>query len=518
MLNDADPPWERLPDDPLAFFGLDPDFDRAELRRRYTRLLRRFRPERAPEQFQLLRAAFEELETRLRMQADAPERAVDPERNPEPTPQRPPAAAGSPVVPRSVPPPRRCDDPREELSLLRSQPEKSVDGWLRQAVLSYVLEPAVGPNPFAATLVEGLRQHPGAPALTQPLDAHCQTPAAVCEATTLLPLLATLRDPRAFVDRTRSIWEACRSQLAWPELEALFDRCIQSFDDPLHPAFAELRVLVLRVGTFAADERWLEGQWRDLLDGVRRRGVEADDELRREELWREYGRARHTLANGTAVPAAIDRTLHALARGERAQADQLFTELRQRMMESPDEVLAAFPFPGTAAHEATCSLLELLRPEAARSSPAPPRAFARIRVQQLVVRLTELASRSAAGGLLHTFAFGPRLLAAAVLVPGLLVGGGTKSLLLGVAASAGMTLALVWGYPRIRRRVDRLSERLFCHLHRNLWRREIARFVVEAGIGCRSLHAWLPTVDGEHFIALLEKDHGLAILSLAVPD
>ena len=64
--DEREPAWELLPHQPRRFFELEPDFDKRELKRRYTRLIKRFKPERSPEEFQRIRAAYEELLDELR--------------------------------------------------------------------------------------------------------------------------------------------------------------------------------------------------------------------------------------------------------------------------------------------------------------------------------------------------------------------------------------------------------------------------------------------------------------------
>ncbi len=61
-----EPRWDLLPHDPVRFFALADGFNRNDLKRAYNRLLRRFKPEKAPEEFQRIRAAFEELDENLR--------------------------------------------------------------------------------------------------------------------------------------------------------------------------------------------------------------------------------------------------------------------------------------------------------------------------------------------------------------------------------------------------------------------------------------------------------------------
>ncbi len=61
-----DPDWDLLPNDLVKFFKLDESYDRKQLKRSYNRLLKRFKPEKHPEEFQKIRTAYEHLERSLR--------------------------------------------------------------------------------------------------------------------------------------------------------------------------------------------------------------------------------------------------------------------------------------------------------------------------------------------------------------------------------------------------------------------------------------------------------------------
>jgi curved DNA-binding protein CbpA len=52
--------------DPYAVIGVSPQADDAEIRSRYLELVREFSPERAPERFAEIRAAFDKLRDPLR--------------------------------------------------------------------------------------------------------------------------------------------------------------------------------------------------------------------------------------------------------------------------------------------------------------------------------------------------------------------------------------------------------------------------------------------------------------------
>ncbi len=66
MSQDDEPQWHLLPHQPIAFFGLKEPFDRKELKRAYNSLVRKFKPDKAPQEFQKIRAAYELLDSNLR--------------------------------------------------------------------------------------------------------------------------------------------------------------------------------------------------------------------------------------------------------------------------------------------------------------------------------------------------------------------------------------------------------------------------------------------------------------------
>ena len=80
----GEPDWSLLPHDPVRFFGLAEGFDRRELKRSYNQLIRRFKPEKHPQEFQRIRAAHEQLDSGIRyglgvqFSADSPANTVGP--------------------------------------------------------------------------------------------------------------------------------------------------------------------------------------------------------------------------------------------------------------------------------------------------------------------------------------------------------------------------------------------------------------------------------------------------------
>ena len=66
MSDPGEPQWHLLPDQPEQFFSLTGEYDVRDLKRSYNALIRRFKPEKFPEEFQRIRAAYERLNDALR--------------------------------------------------------------------------------------------------------------------------------------------------------------------------------------------------------------------------------------------------------------------------------------------------------------------------------------------------------------------------------------------------------------------------------------------------------------------
>ncbi|MCA9059932.1 MAG: hypothetical protein KDA85_15600, partial [Planctomycetaceae bacterium] len=58
--------WSLLTHSPIQFFGLQDGFDNRDLKRAYNCLIRRFKPERFPDEFQRIRAAYDRLDNQFR--------------------------------------------------------------------------------------------------------------------------------------------------------------------------------------------------------------------------------------------------------------------------------------------------------------------------------------------------------------------------------------------------------------------------------------------------------------------
>src|SRR5882672_8106581 len=88
-----EPPPLPKTDDPFVLLGVAPDADAKAVRQAYAKLIRLYRPDRSPTQFQRVHAAFEDAKQRLAGDADAAalaklvHAAAEPTFAPEPKPE-----------------------------------------------------------------------------------------------------------------------------------------------------------------------------------------------------------------------------------------------------------------------------------------------------------------------------------------------------------------------------------------------------------------------------------------------
>lgn len=77
-MSESEPDWTLARMSPWRFFALSEDSTRGELRRKYAALIRTYRPESHPEQFMIIRAAYEQLDAILKLKSedDSERRAV----------------------------------------------------------------------------------------------------------------------------------------------------------------------------------------------------------------------------------------------------------------------------------------------------------------------------------------------------------------------------------------------------------------------------------------------------------
>lgn len=313
-----DPAWEHLPDDPLAFFGLQGEFDRRDLKRSYNRWLRRFKPEHFPAEFQKIRTAFEFVDDHLRYRPAEQETA--PPLNfglalAEKFAEKKSADHGDIIA--------RLKDltPEALFESIRSQPHKSPNDFFHLAVLSDTTSCA-NPQDFISWLCAGHEAHPGNSIVLNFLYAYCHSEVQVPEVEALLKRLAKTLPVRDFGFVTERLWIELLRESGFEMFRETFDSCWREMRRQGTEGRFALIAQLTRRAIFLADEDWLEEQMEFLwehCDGV----AWGEHEVEVLDLLVEYRMSRDSFLNGDEVRIAIDDVCVAICEEEEEEADRL---------------------------------------------------------------------------------------------------------------------------------------------------------------------------------------------------
>ena len=351
-----DPDWDKLPHNPEAFFGLSGDYDRKELKRRYNRLLRQFKPEKHPDEFRRIRSAYEQLDNRLRYGAPLSRLQPEQERYTWNIPDgagRPDSPDGDPsdkAEPRQVarPAPKplherlKTESPEAIFAEVKAVADKQPYHFYALAVLSDGLEQSV-PQGFVKWILRGLKSFPHDVALLQLLRSYIRhIPPDEQVAGLLTAVSQVIRDER-FYSLTEPLWDRLLQQAPFSRFRAVLARCEENVVDYQVIRKLTFYIHILKRAMWSADDDWTDEKF-DFLEqhyqeipGVLDYDVEVLLHLR------EYQRLRGEFRSGHPLRALVDKTIETCCTSDDVDADRAFLDCQVRLTAAGRDVLDAFP-------------------------------------------------------------------------------------------------------------------------------------------------------------------------------
>lgn len=578
MTDEPDPLWHHLPHKPLVFFGLHGEFDRKQLKRKYNALIRRFKPETHPAEFQQIRAAFETLDTRLRYGESVAERApsatyqwsapaslggqsqdasVDESPSGSKAQDRSPAKPAGPAATVQAPLARRLRErpPREFYAELNRKDSKSPFDYYALAALADI----VGNDPllFPHWLLAGLRAHSHDPALLRLLEAYFRSGVPVESIARLLTATAKVVNTDRFYQLCEPLWDELLRRVDFAAFRSTLDSCERQLVDHRIHSKLVFYLHLLRPCLWKADPDWIANvaglleENRELIPAA----LERDLELTL--LLVEYRASSKKFATGHPIRTRIDEAMHAYCTRDEAEADRAVIECQVQLAADGAGVLEAFPLrddsfesmhlPWLLLNADVGSRCELKSPPTAEEL-APNRAPADLvpdswtslalmtagspasAIATQVLRMLDDINRHTPWNLYRLGTLGIRVtcyVAAALLVllgifPILIIPGGVAALLLIPAAVAAyhFTLRERTVDPLIRR----FTSRFLRHEYERHWRRHLQRMLVATHLPVNELANLLKRLqerDADRtamaglLLPFLCRDPGLTIFSLA---
>ncbi|MGE0710897.1 MAG: J domain-containing protein [Planctomycetota bacterium] len=402
-MSEDEPPWEALPHDPLAFFGLDEllpgeaEPDEKELRRRYTRLIKRYKPEREPERFQQIRAAYEELcavarggpgalAALARARAEGPrEDAADDEDDEddeeleaedgfellddEPTGARPLSDELRALLARI-----EGEGARAAYELLLAKQPKEPRDYPRLALLADLMQEG---RSFLDWVLEGLRAHPDDPGLEHLVVGLCRDGLPEAEVPAALERLARALTPGRFYAASLPLWLGLVRRRPFAEVEELLARCEREvgsrglFDQASTPRLL-FQLRLLRGACWRAPEAWVRQTLSFLSQHHGRLPSGLDHELDFVELLLEYLPQASRFCDGNPAAQIVDRCLRAYCELPEAELDREFLAAQQELRALGPALLAQFPPEDEVAGLALTALAWVARDVESRRFAEPP--------------------------------------------------------------------------------------------------------------------------------------------------
>lgn len=285
------PDWSRLPHDARGFFGLPANFDRKVLKRKYNQFIRIYKPERAPAEFQKIRAAYELLDGQLRYGAmDTVDPASSFDWNAEKKPNAPSQgfelepldSIEDPNLAGKGPQSRRIDSiPLEEIvtpvyeRLETETPEaiykefkkakgKSPYDYFTMALISDTVSD--DPLMFFKLVLTGISRHPHERGLFNLLYEYLQQEIDTKHLPTILKTISKVVTDQRFYFLTEKLWDRLLRKTSFENWQRLLEKCESNLKDFRIDGQLAFYLHVFPAAIWKADSQWIKKVWSFFAD------------------------------------------------------------------------------------------------------------------------------------------------------------------------------------------------------------------------------------------------------------
>lgn len=359
---DQAPDWNLLPHRPEAFFVLSGEYDRKDLKRAYNRLLKQYKPEKFPQEFQLIRAAFEELDNQLRYgrRLNGPSFNLShlnwqAETIPAPVGAGASSANETPSV-QGIPVQRfwerlEKESPQDLFSELKSKQGKSAFDYYALAILGDTLTNR-DEMTFVKWILKGLGEHPHDPALFRLLYQYLRLNASHEQSRGLVKAVAKVIHDDRFYMLTEPLWDRLLLAGEFQELGQFLEACERQLQDHQVNGRVAFYLHFTRKAMFQATRHWLDRAFalidanHEVLHG------QSEVELEVLQALYRYRCSREEFLDGNELFAALDRVILEYCEQEDFQAEKSFLDLQVQIASGEWDVLEAFPVEHDHAIEA----------------------------------------------------------------------------------------------------------------------------------------------------------------------
>lgn len=342
--------WNLLPHQPMQFFGLASDFDRRDLKRAYGKLIRKFKPETHPNEFQKIRRAYEELENQVRygvqqkMIASQTEAwnaviAADAGTAKE-------ATASSRRTPKVDVPPCSTEtalkNPRETYRRLQQQPKKSPQDYFVLAVVSDLM-PTKETNLFLKWLLQGVQKFPTDAGLQQVLREYLRTDITLKSAASVLQVCSKTLPSDVFYRLTEPLWDRLLREAEFGAFAKLLATCEKNLKHKDMRARTTFYLHLLRPAVWKAPTAWSDQVMKFLESVGTQLDAAAEHELEFLSMVTEYLREDRDFVEASPVRKLLDEMIRTYCEEDWNTAVAKVAQVQDELARNSHGVIEAFP-------------------------------------------------------------------------------------------------------------------------------------------------------------------------------
>jgi hypothetical protein len=345
--------WNLLPHSPHAFFGIGKKFDRKDLKRKYNLLIRQFKPEKYPAEFQRIRAAYELLDNELRYGTQVTLPTSMRQTYEWQTDETPvtnivqekiashEAAKSQPKRKPSLPELLAQQPLAEVYQQLAKKSDKRPFDFYALAVMSDIIEKEK--LHFANWLLKGLTACPGDRGLMSLLYEYLRGP--IPEAVMGGMLIATSKavPNDRFYAMTESLWQRFLRAKNFREFRATLEKCEANLRDVGIDCRLAFSIEILKSAIWSADQEWIEQVMLLIDENFERIPYHVQYDIDILQMLKRYIDERSKFLTGHPMRQAIDRALRAYFMEDQAVGDREIIACQVQIAADPTSVMAAFP-------------------------------------------------------------------------------------------------------------------------------------------------------------------------------
>lgn len=335
------PQWDLLPRDPHAFFGLEKGFDRKDLKRAYGKLIRVYKPETHPDEFQRIRRAYEELELEQRYGAQQQTEAAQADAwNQASVTARKASEEGQDRKPTSVTE-MAVSDPVGTYQKLGASNRRSPQDCYVMAILADVVGKD-DPNGFIKWLLTGVKHNPDDPGMIALLKEYFSAEVSVAQAPSLLTSLSKLVPSHVFFRISERLWKRLIDEMPFGNVAQLLDRCEANLRPGPLPATIAFYLQMLKPALFKGTAPWVNST----IAKIEQTGSQLDEALESEleflrAVWSYCQEDRETLSRSS-LGGLIDSMIEAYCTLPWREATQRIIQVQDQVARDSHGVMDTF--------------------------------------------------------------------------------------------------------------------------------------------------------------------------------